>query len=289
MFSVRNKLTIVFSLLIAFLFGQFGLVYYFSINNASLINEAIEAHDASNTLTRLAVEGQKLRRYEKEYFIYADNPQKREKYSSEWHESYAKLKEGLALLLSHKSTWSESDKAKARTWDDSLNAYANGFHKVDAAVTSGLIQGTLNANKAIQDAKNEFRVFLKGTAAETDIKLRQARDHSEQVQDNVANIQVFLIGLSFVGLLIGAVILFTIPGTIARPITELTESVVDISKGNIIRPVPVRGSHEVKGLAESVERLRVAMKGLMARMNKLQQERKQLQQKQNPPKPQEVT
>jgi methyl-accepting chemotaxis protein len=276
MFSVRNKLTIVFSLLIAILFAQFGLVYYFTVKNASLVNQAIEAHNASNALTRLAVEGQKLRRYEKEYFIYADNPQKREKYSSEWNGSYAKLKEELALLLSHKSTWSQSDKAKARTWDDSLNAYANGFHKVDAAVTIGVIQGTLKANKAIQDAKNQFKVFLKGTAAEIDTKLRQARYHSAQVQDNLVNIQIFLIGLSFAGLLIGGIILFTIPGAIARPITELTESVIDISKGNIVRPVPVRGSHEVKGLAESVERLRVAMKGLMMRMNKLQQERKQL-------------
>jgi methyl-accepting chemotaxis protein len=271
MLSVRNKLTIVFSVLIAILFAQFALVYYFSGKSALLINQAIDANDASNAVGRLAIEGQKLRRYEKEYFIYADNPKKREKYSSEWQESYAKLKEGLALLLSHESSWSESDKAKADTWDDSLNAYASGFHKVEAAVTGGIIQGTLDANKAIQDAKNQFRVFLKGTAAEVETKLGEARHASTQLQDNFANVQKLLIGLSFTGLLIGAVILFTIPGSIARPITELTESVTDISKGNITRPVSVRGSHEVKALAESVERLRVAVKGLMTRMNKLQQ------------------
>ena len=263
MLSVRNKLTIVFSVLIAILFAQFALVYYFSGKSALLINQAIDANDASNAVGRLAIEGQKLRRYEKEYFIYADNPKKREKYSSEWQESYAKLKEGLALLLSHESSWSESDKAKADTWDDSLNAYASGFHKVEAAVTGGIIQGTLDANKAIQDAKNQFRVFLKGTAAEVETKLGEARHASTQLQDNFANVQKLLIGLSFTGLLIGAVILFTIPGSIARPITELTESVTDISKGNITRPVSVRGSHEVKALAESVERLRVAVKGLM--------------------------
>jgi methyl-accepting chemotaxis protein len=137
--------------------------------------------------------------------------------------------------------------------------------------TGGIIQGTLDANKAIQDAKNQFRVFLKGTAAEVETKLGEARHASTQLQDNFANVQKLLIGLSFTGLLIGAVILFTIPGSIARPITELTESVTDISKGNITRPVSVRGSHEVKALAESVERLRVAVKGLMTRMNKLQQ------------------
>lgn len=271
MLSVRNKLTIVFSLLIAILFAQFGLVYYFSGKSALLIEQAIDAHDASNAVGRLAIEGQKLRRYEKEYFIYADNPQRREKYSSEWHESYTKLKEELALLLSHKSSWSESAKAKAETWDDSLNAYANGFHKVESAVTNGFIQGTLDSNKAIQEAKDQFRVFLDGTAAEVDSKLRQARDVSTQLQENFATVQNVLIVLSFTGLLIGAVILFTVPGSIARPITELTESVTDISKGNITRPVAVRGTHEVKALAESVERLRVAIKGLMTRMSKLQQ------------------
>lgn len=270
MLSVRNKLTIVFALLIAILFAQFGLVYYFSGKSALLIEQAIDANDASNAVGRLAIEGQKLRRYEKEYFIYADNPKKREKYSSEWHESYAKLKEELALLLSHESNWSKSDKAKAETWDDSLNAYARGFHKVEAAVTSGFIQGTLDSNKAIQEAKNHFQVFLKGTAAEVDSKLRQARRASTQLQDNFATVQNVLIVLSFTGLLIGAVILFTVPGSIARPITELTESVTDISKGNITRPVSVRGTHEVKALAESVERLRVAVKGLMTRMGNLQ-------------------
>ena len=271
MLSVRNKLTIVFALLIVILFAQFGLVYHFSGKSALLIEETIDANNASNAVGRLAIEGQKLRRYEKEYFIYVDNPKKREKYSSEWHESYAKLKEELALLLSHQSNWSESDKAKADTWDDSLNAYARGFHQVEAAVAGGILEGTLDANQAIQDAKNKFRVFLKGTAAEVDSKLRQARRASTQLQDNFATVQSVLITLSFTGLLIGAVILFTVPGSIARPITELTESVTDISKGNITRPVSVRGSHEVKALAESVERLRVAVKGLMTRMTKLQQ------------------
>jgi methyl-accepting chemotaxis protein len=271
MLSVRNKLTIVFSLLIAILFAQFGLVYHFSNKSALLIDQAINAHHASDAVSRLAIEGQKLRRFEKEYFIYADNPKKREKYSSEWHDSYAKLKEGLALLLSRESRWSASDKAKAETWDDSLNAYASGFHKVEAAVISGFIQGTLDSNKAIQEAKNKFRVFLKGTASEVEAKLRQARQASTQLQNNFATVQTVLIVLSFTGLLIGAIILFTVPGSIAGPITELTESVTDISKGNITRPVSVRGSHEVKALAESVERLRVAVKGLMTRMSKLQQ------------------
>lgn len=276
MLSVRNKLTIVFSLLIAILLAQFGLVYYFSSKSALLIKQAIDANDASNAVGRLAIEGQKLRRYEKEYFIYVDNPKKREKYSSEWNESYAKLKEELALLLSHESRWSEQDKAKADAWDESLNAYARGFHKVEAAVAGDIIKGTLDANKAIQDAKNKFRVFLKGTAAEVVGKLEQARTASTQLQDNFATVQKFLIGLSFTGLLIGGIILFTVPGSIARPITELTDSVTDISKGNITRPVSVRGTHEVKALAESVERLRVAVKGLMARISKLQQKHSDL-------------
>lgn len=275
MLSVRSKLTIAFSIFFAVLIAQLALVYYFSNTSATVIAQAIKAHEQSNALTRLAIEGQKLRRYEKEFFIYADNPERRAKYSSEWNDSYGKLKEGLALLNSAKGGWSAADKDKAKEWNDSLNSYASGFNKVDVAVNNGFITGTINANKAIKDAKNAFRVFLKGTAEEIDNKVQQASRLSSQVEKNFANIQKFLLALSVVALAVGGALLLTIPRSIAGPISGLTEAVIDISKGNISRPVTVRGGPEVKGLAESVERLRIALKGLMMRMNKLQQERNQ--------------
>ncbi len=275
MLSVRSKLTIAFSIFFAVLIAQLALVYYFSNHSASLIAKAIQAHEQSNALTRLAIEGQKLRRFEKEFFIYADNPERRAKYSGEWNDSYEKLKEGLALLNASKSGWSESDKEKARAWNESLRDYSSGFNKVDVAVNSGFITGTIAANMAIKEAKNRFRVFLKGTAVEIDNKVREASEFSSQVEQNFANIQKVLLVLSVVALVIGGSLLLTIPRAIAGPISTLTESVIDISKGNISRPVEVRGGPEVKGLAESVERLRVALKGLMLRMNKLQQERSQ--------------
>jgi methyl-accepting chemotaxis protein len=288
MLSVRSKLTIAFSIFFAVLIAQLALVYYFSNTSASLTSQAIKAHEQSNALTRLAIEGQKLRRYEKEFFIYADNPERRAKYSGEWNDSYGKLKEGLALLNAPKSGWSESDREKAQTWSESLNAYATGFNKVDVAVNNGFITGTINANKAIKDAKNQFRVFLKGTAVEIDNKIREASEYSSHVDKNFANIQKFLMGLSVVALVIGGALLLTIPRAIAEPISALTESVIDISKGNITRPVTVRGGPEVKGLAESVERLRVALKGMMLRMNKLQQARHQGQGNSPSAKPKEV-
>ena len=288
MLSVRSKLTIAFSIFFAVLIAQLALVYYFSNTSAALIAQAIKTHEQSNDLTRLAIEGQKLRRYEKEFFIYADNPERRAKYSGEWNDSYGKLKEGLALLNSSKGGWSAADKEKAQEWNESLNAYATGFNKVDVAVNNGFITGTINANKAIKDAKNAFRVFLKGTAVEIDNKVKEASELSSQVDKNFANIQKFLLGLSLVALVVGGALLLTIPRAIAGPISELTESVIDISKGNIGRPVTVRGGPEVKGLAESVERLRIALKGLMLRMNKLQQDRKQEQSVAPATKPKEV-
>ena len=39
-------------------------------------------------MTRLAVEGQKMRRYEKEYFIYVDNVEKRAKYAKNLFDSH---------------------------------------------------------------------------------------------------------------------------------------------------------------------------------------------------------
>ncbi len=155
-------------------------------------------------------------------------------------------------------------------------------------MNNGFINGTNAANKAIQYAKNQFRVFIKCTAVEIDNKVNEARDFSSQVEKNLANIQKFLIALSVVALVIGGVLLLTIPRAIAGPISELTESVVDISKGNISRPITVRGGPEVKGLAESVERLRIALKGLMLRMHKLQQERNQGQGNIPSNKPKEV-
>lgn len=268
---VRLRLTIAFAVMLGLLIVQVAVSYLFSVRNSALVDELIRAHTASNLITRLAVEGQKLRRYEKEYFIYVDNPDKRNGYVKAWQKSHDNVKNQLVLLKSGtEQIWSNDDIARANAWDDALNAYTHGFTRIDISVNNGAVSDTIAANKAIQEAKNKFRVFLNGTSEQVEQKFQNAKEVGVQVEANLKKARLILTVLAVIGVIFGGVVIAVVPDMIARPLRQLSALAEEMSKGKIQQDIPMIGPPEIRELASSLERLRVALRGILQRLQKAQ-------------------
>ena len=85
--TIRWKLMLSFFLLLVLVGAQFAISMYFQTKETVLINTLLQNHNLSNELSKLAGDGQKIRRFEKEYFIYLLNDEKRQGYWVEWNEA----------------------------------------------------------------------------------------------------------------------------------------------------------------------------------------------------------
>lgn len=268
--SIRGKLMSGFGLMLLFIIGQSAVTYFYFQNNESLVRQAInQDFKASTEIAKIAVAGQQLRRYEKEYFIYVDNVDKRRSYSKKFNDSSAKLKAVVDGVLNDRTdTWSFSDKQEVRRWKEALDTYGRGFNEVTNKVERGEIATTLGANAAIQDAKNAFRTLLKGAAKGGDAKYQNAEATRTQIAKNLEIVNYVLIAASAAGIVLVLVLMLTIPGSISKPIEALNEAAMKMSTGDLDQKVPSSGTVEFKDLAKTLERMRISQKLMVDQLKK---------------------
>lgn len=268
MYSIRSRLLIALSVILGFVVVQAGITYYLLRQSEDLVVRAIN-HDflAHTEVANVSIEGQKLRRFEKEYIIYVDNSDKRRKYFGEWRDSYNKIGEMLGAIAKNASAaWSAADLAEARKWQGALAGYGQGFQKLVANADAGTVRGSDAANETVQEAKEHFRVLLDGTAKVAQEKLAHSQDASREIRNNFRVVVILVVGsaLAIVGLV--AVLFIYLPRSIGGPIEQLARAAHRMSSGELLQPVTVGGATEFKDLADSLERMRISQKTLIDRM-----------------------
>lgn len=250
---------------------QSGLTYHYANVNVGLIRDAVERDfDASLHIARIAVEANKIRRYEKEFFIYVNSPSKRAEYTAEWEQAYRELKTLIQQGLEPGDPrWQESDRARFDTWDHALERYARGFRDVVRLVESGQITDTVRANSAIREAKNHFRVVLIGAADGGTTKFDHARANVDRIEQNNQTALISVGAAIAASLLLALLLAVLMPRSLARSVGILSEAAEQMSHGNIDVTIPVnRANAEFTALAQTLERMRVSQKVLMDRMRK---------------------
>ncbi|MEE8482660.1 MAG: HAMP domain-containing protein [Acidiferrobacterales bacterium] len=265
--GIRQKLIIGFGLIVLFLLGQSAITVHYVSKSKNLVTNAIQKDfNASNAISRIAIEGQKLRRYEKEFFIYANNTVKREKYVGEWDDAFINLASMLKDILEDTSgNWSDADKVEIGKWDKALKDYGEGFKIVVANVNAGYIKGTLDANTAIQDAKNKFKVLLKGASKGGQQKFESASSSAREIENNFKIVNLVIMVASGASIVLVIILLVVVPAAITKPIAELTRAAEVMSTGNLSSPVPKIGGSEFAGLRDTLERMRISQKTLIQR------------------------
>lgn len=266
--SIHSKLASGFALIIIFLLIQGGITFFYASKSNKLVNQAIDSSfQQSQFVSQLSIDGQKLRRYEKEYFIYVNVDHKREKYFKEWSEARDSIHNRLTTSINDTSgRWSLYDRNEMEVWKQSLIAYSDGFNAVNQMVLGDELRDPISANAEIRDAKNEFRTYLSGTDKLGQEKLNEAKKYAEEIDADFSMLYMIISATSAAGIVLLITLLQLIPRSISKPVKELTEAATLMSKGDLNQEINPSKIKEFKSLSETLERMRMSQKTLIDRM-----------------------
>jgi hypothetical protein len=140
---------------------------------------------AAGLLAGVQIEGEKLRRYEKEMFIYVTNAGKRGGYVKEFDGAYTKLLNLLdTTLMPSGKVFSDEERTQILGWKNAAVFYANEFNSLgrkadiefqQASTAEQRAAATVEYNNAIKAGKDRFRELLAGAD-----KMRAAKEQSAQ-------------------------------------------------------------------------------------------------------------
>jgi methyl-accepting chemotaxis protein len=220
---------------------------------------------ASTVLADLAQHGEELRRYEKEYFIFIGDLKRRVDYSKQWQQGYDEIMTTIGGIKSNRaSIWNAADQAEAAKWEASVAAYGNGFDSLRKRVAANEISSALEANNAIREAKDKFKIFVSGTNETLKRKNSQSQELAAKINSGFETILLVSALLSATATILLVVLGVVVLRAIEAPIHTLAEVAKSISTGDLEHPFALRSSvKEFRALAEHLERMRIAQKGLL--------------------------
>lgn len=145
---------------------------------------------AAGLLSKLQVQAERMRRYEKEMFIYAAVPDKRAKYVKEFDDAYAKLLDLQNQAMgSQQKGFTADDRAQVAKWGDATAFYGNEFRKVAVSAEAASTPEqkadlTVRLNTEIAPGKDRFREVLDGAS-----KMREAKEKASLEINNTIDAQ----------------------------------------------------------------------------------------------------
>ncbi len=265
--SIRARLLFSFLFLSLMILTLFVVRQYYSIKEAELVREIVLDHKISSQLAGLSSAAQKIRRFEKEFFIYVSNPVKRNKYAGDFDQAYEEIEYFFAQLINIYSNYNYSTSSIALgEWTAAGKYYADGFKTLVKKVEHGEINNVIDANSAIQDYKNRFGVVLAGTDEAIKQQYQLVTEKAEQIKQYQSTSSTIFIIISTLGFSIALFMSFLVPASIVKPLKQLTDIANGISKGQVKESVEVKGSIEIEDLSRSIKRLQLTTLGLLKRL-----------------------
>lgn len=266
--SITSKLRTGFMIIIIFFLVQSGITYFYISSSRQLVSEAVDrSFEQSQFVLQLTLDGQKLRRFEKEHFIYIADASKRDKYYKEWTEAKESIQRRLiGAIKDEQETWSTEDRAELSLWEQSLNVYSDGFQRVHRMAERGALTSTTEANQEISQAKDAFRTFLEGTDKLGKAKIAQAKQAAKDIDANFDVVYIAVLLTSAAGVILLLALSKFIPVSITRPVNELAHAAEKMSKGDLDQKIQPSQIKEFRILSETLERMRISQKTLIDRM-----------------------
>lgn len=135
--SIRAQLIGGLSLIILFFIAQAAFVWWDQESTRKDVVDATRKNTiASSQLGELAVLAQQVRRYEKEYFVYVSNEEKRNGYIKEWTGASDKLTQILGTMRSNQAgAFTSADQAQIEQWMQASSYYAAQMRLIFEAVS----------------------------------------------------------------------------------------------------------------------------------------------------------
>lgn len=250
---------------------------------------------AASQLSELAVAAQQIRRYEKEYFVYVGNVERRENYIKEWTGAADKMTKLLQTMKTNADgAFAQEDLGKISAWASAADFYASEMRKIFATVNdrqNQLISGgatvapvatkgappvaapaasmfsPIEVNGMITAGKDRLSgVLIKGVAEMSAAKTKATLNLSEVTKSGFNKVWSGVMATVLLGFVIAGALALKLPASIAGPIAKLGAAVDRMSKGELDKAIDVAAPREFNGLTTAIERMRVAQNLLVQRM-----------------------
>lgn len=178
-----SRSTVVIALLVASMVA--GVLWGCAVTQSGVERAVRQNFVAAGLLSRLQVEGEKMRRYEKEMFIYVSDTAKREGYVKEFDAAYTKMLTLLDTMLQPSGPYfTDEERADLQRWKAAALFYAAEFSNLSVKASAQPLSAlapeqrvglTVEYNNAIKAGKDRFRELLGGTE-----KMRVAKEEAAQ-------------------------------------------------------------------------------------------------------------
>ena len=302
--SIRSRLVAGLSLIIVFFLIQAALVW---LGQDSVRRDVVDTTRkntiASSQLGELAVLAQQIRRYEKEYFVYVTNKERRDGYTKEWEATSDKINKLMATMRANNNKeFSDIELGKIKNWTGAADFYGSEMRKIFSTVSAQAVAAAsvpvaavelkpnatpagkppavaapapvatlspIEVNVMIAAGKDRFSgELIKGVTEMLKDKTTQTLALDELAAEGFAKMLTSVLLTVAVGVLIALGLMFTLPKSVTTPLAALTDTVEAISKGNLDTKVDSGGIAEFEGLSKALERLRIGQQALVARMRR---------------------
>jgi methyl-accepting chemotaxis protein len=274
--SIRSKIFWGVGAVVLFVLLQSAAMWWYGSRVGDQVKTAINQNfAAASLLSDVIIEAQKLRRYEKEMFIYAAVKDKREGYVKEWDGAYRGMVETLinSAADARKGLFSEAETQEMKSWLDAAQFYEREFRKTadfargqEAAPPASL---TIDLNTAIGPGKDRFRTLLSGAQKMREAKEKSSKEIASQIESGFRTQSIVALVLTLLGFAVGALMIRTVMKSVTSPLTALTAATEKISKGLAEQSIASSGIEEYSPLEAALERLRVAQKAMVERMSRV--------------------
>ncbi len=205
------------SVLLAVLLG--GILSATSASELRVEHAVRENFVAAGLLSNLQLQGEKMRRYEKEMFIYAAVADKRAGYVKEYNEAYTKLLALTDRMLAPSGTaFSDEERKQIAAWKNAANFYASEFTRLASRADAAQAQLatlppeqrgalTVEYNEAIKAGKDRFRELLNGSDKMRAAKEAESQTIAGELHAIFSNLRM---GVLFGGLFVVGCVLFAL-------------------------------------------------------------------------------
>ncbi|MBI5100998.1 MAG: methyl-accepting chemotaxis protein, partial [Nitrospirae bacterium] len=198
------------------------------------------------------------RRFEKDIFINIGSMDKTDGYFKEWTEEVDAVKKRIESI--EKVAKSKEDKELVKRITDNMKAYESSFRKVYGMIAAGQITTTVEANKAVAEAKDEVH------AAEKDAKdfATEGWKRMAAAEEEMGVFQKQTITINFaiaaIAIALGIFISILITRSITKPLDEGVGTANRIADGDLTVNIEVNSSDEtgqlLLAMKNMVEKLR---------------------------------
>jgi methyl-accepting chemotaxis protein len=253
---------------------------------------------ASSQLSELAVVAQQVRRYEKEYFVYVTNQERRENYVKEWTGASDKMAKLVQTMRANADgAFTADDIGKISTWASAAEFYSSEMKKIfdvvngrqnqigavtpapsasasstakpatAAIVANPSMYSPVEVNGMITAGKDRLSgVLIKGVSDMSAAKTKATLALPGVTKAGFEKLWAGVMATVLLGFVIAGFLALKMPAAITGPIEKLSAAVERMSKGELDKPIDVAAPREFGVLTTAVERMRVAQNVLVQRM-----------------------